>query len=93
MSGLCTPGAATATVKGNTTVKSDNAAGASGTAAQHVENERNPSGAPPPPDFADNLVQEARKRQAAQLLLKSNRRDALANNPGAPSPVSYSLLK
>lgn len=93
MSGLCTSGAATATVGGNTTVKQDNAKGATGTAAQYVDKERNPSGAPAPPDFADNLVQEARKRQASQLLLKSNRRDALANNPGAPSPVSYSLLK
>lgn len=45
------------------------------------------------PDFTDNLIQEARKRQAAQLLLKSNRRDALANNPGTAAPVSYSLLK
>lgn len=44
------------------------------------------------PDFADNLIQEARKRQAAQLLTKSNRRDALENNPGSSAPVSYSLL-
>lgn len=83
MSGLCTAGQgqSTATVKSNTTVKQD--------AAQRREN----LGIPPDgPDFADNLIQEARKRQASQLITKSNRRDALANNAGAPAPASYSLL-
>jgi hypothetical protein len=60
----------------------------------YVNRELGRTGGPPkPPDFTDSLIQEARKRQAQQLLTKSNRRDALANNPGAPPPVSYSLLK
>lgn len=93
MSGLCSSGESSATIKGNTTVKQDKAAGATNTAAEYVQHEQNPTGAATPPDFSDNLIQEARKRQAAQLLTKSNRRDALANNAGAPSPASYSLLK
>lgn len=84
MSGLCTAGqgSSSATITKNTTVRQDEA------------QKRLNLGLPPDaPDFSDNLIQEARKRQAAQLLLKSNRRDALANNAGAPAPASYSLLK
>jgi len=39
------------------------------------------------PDFTDQLLVEARKRMAGQLMTKSSRRQALSNNPG-----SYSLL-
>lgn len=83
MSGLCTSGEATATVKSSDTT---------GPTGQYVNRELG-RGQPRPPSFTDNLIEEARKRQAAQLLTKSNRRDALANNPGGTPAVSYSLLK
>jgi hypothetical protein len=83
---MCFQGAATATIKNDATPLQQ------GRNLVQVQKER--AGTPADaPDFSDNLLQEARKRQAAQLLLKSNRRDALANNPGAPAPVDYSLLK
>lgn len=91
MSGLCTSGAATATVKGNTTVKQDVAAGAKNTAAEYVQRENNPAWLADQPDFSDKLIEDARKRMAMQLSTKSSRRDALANNPGTPA-AAYSLL-
>lgn len=92
MSGACTAGQSSATIKGNTTVKQDNAAGATGTAAQYVEQERNPDGMATLPDFSDTLLQAARKRMAGDYLAKSSRRQSLANNPGGGAPVGYSLL-
>lgn len=84
MSGLCTAGQGSTDV----VVKQD------ATPAQQQRNQRLNQGFPDaPPDFNDNLIQEARKRQAQQLLTRSNRRDALANNPGSAPTVSYSLLR
>lgn len=90
MSGLCTSGSADATVKGNTTAKQDDAAGAKGTAAQYVR-DANTNPLATEPDLSDQLIEDARKRMALQLQTKSSRRDALANNPGA-TPAAYSLL-
>jgi hypothetical protein len=95
MSGACTAGQATATVKGNTTVKQDDAAGAKGTAAQAVDAEKNAEKALGlgEPDLTDSLLEEARKRMGLQLMARSSRRDALANNPGGGfTASSYSLL-
>jgi hypothetical protein len=105
MSGLCTSGQASATI-GKPTIPDADAQGKRPswvdtndqatilqTRADAAQRRKNLGLPDPAPDFNDELLQQARKTQAAQLLLKSNRRDALANNPGAPSPVSYSLLR
>lgn len=70
------------------TVKSSDTTGPTG---QYVAREKDPRYYPDAPDFNDELIQEARKRMAGQLIAKSSRRSALANNPGAASP-SYTLL-
>lgn len=82
MSGLCTPGQASATITKNTTAQQDE--------AQKRANLMIPADSP---DVTDSLMTEARKRMAMNLVQKQSRRDALANNAGAPTPTSYSLLK
>lgn len=44
------------------------------------------------PDFTDELLEQARKRMAGQLMTKGSRRSALSANPGRASPGNYSLL-
>lgn len=83
MSFMCTAGQADATIKSNTTVAQDNAAGATNTAAQYAAKANDPSALlPSTPSFTDALMQAAQARQAQQLLTNS-RSQAFGNSAGA----------